>query len=205
MQIACPTCSVTLACSDDMAGTKVKCGRYGQRILVPMPPTQTKAGTNKTTLGKIVDETEANKTTLGKIVDGDKTPTVPVATSAPPPLPVATPAPGSLDQEDTDEPRKKKKRKRSSRYDDDEFDDEDEFDDDYDDREFERGHRVRCPFCRKKGEPYIREQISQQGWIVFIVLLFVFFPICFIGLFMKERIRYCRRCHSRLDPGGSRF
>jgi hypothetical protein len=164
-----------------MAGTKVKCGNCGQRILVPTPPPQTKAGTNKTTLGKIVSD--------------DLTTTVPVATAPPPVVPMAIPAPDSSDKEVEDEPQKKRKRRKSSR-----FDDEDEFDDDPDDE-----IRIRCPFCRKKGEPYVREQISMAGWIVFAVVLFFFFPLCWIGLLMKEKARYCRRCHSRLDPGGIRF
>jgi hypothetical protein len=36
-------------------------------------------------------------------------------------------------------------------------------------------------------------------------LLLVFFPLCFLGLFMKEKVRYCERCNSRLDRGGMRF
>jgi len=201
MLIACPTCSVSLSCTDDMAGKKVKCANCGQRILVPPLPPQSKAGTNKTTLGKIIDEPPVS--------------TVPVASSAqPPPAPLPPPLPpppfalaapdsskAEIEEQDEQEEkrRKKKKRKRSSRYDDEFEDDYDrDYDDDWDD---EREIRVRCPFCRKKTEPYIREQTSQQGWIIFAVLLFFFFPLCWIGILMKEKARFCRRCHSRLDQG----
>ena len=71
MLVACPTCSTTVSCKYDMAGQKVKCTKCGQRILVPNPPPQTKAGSNKTTLGKIVDD--------------DPMTVPPVATEAPPP------------------------------------------------------------------------------------------------------------------------
>jgi DNA-directed RNA polymerase subunit RPC12/RpoP len=196
MRFSCPTCSQLMECAEGLADTKVKCAKCGQRILVPTPPPQTKAGTNKTTLGKIVED--------------DKTTSTPVAASPPPPppsqlppAPAAPPAPMVSAAPVEEEPRKKKKHRKSSRHHD-EY--EDEFDDEYDrDGEDERGIRVRCPFCRKKGEPYIREQISQQGWIVFAVILFFFFQLCWIGLLMKEKARFCRRCHSRVDRGGFRF
>jgi hypothetical protein len=40
---------------------------------------------------------------------------------------------------------------------------------------------------------------------MFGVLLFFFFPLCWIGHFIKEKVRFCRRCHSRLSQGGFRL
>jgi DNA-directed RNA polymerase subunit RPC12/RpoP len=177
-----------------MAGSKVKCATCGQRILVPAPPPQSKVGTNKTTLGKVITE--------------DETPVAPVATKTAPAqdtvLPISPPpeVPEAPTPEYDDRPRRSKKRRRS-RYDDKRYDDE--YDHERDDDRPERDRTIRCPFCRKKMEPYIREEISQQGWILFAVLLLVFFPLCFLGLFMKEKVRYCERCNSRLDRGGMRF
>jgi hypothetical protein len=100
-----------------MAGMKVKCAHCGQRILVPSPPPQSKAGTNKTTLGKVIAE--------------DETPTVPVATpgapkSQPPPIPISSlpevrPAP-NIDEEER--PGRRNRRKKTSRYEEDDYDDE---------------------------------------------------------------------------------
>lgn len=61
-----------------------------------------------------------------------------------------------------------------------------------------RRHRFECPECGSTGPPIIRSQISQAGWIVFVVLLLFFFPLCFLGLLMKEEYRVCTDCGARL-------
>jgi DNA-directed RNA polymerase subunit M/transcription elongation factor TFIIS len=65
--------------------------------------------------------------------------------------------------------------------------------------------KVRCRECGSTRRPVTREEISQNGWILFIVLLIVFWPLCFIGLFQKETYEICDDCGARLRPrrGGS--
>lgn len=57
----------------------------------------------------------------------------------------------------------------------------------------------RCPFCRTHEYPRVLSRISAGGWVVFAVLLFVFLPLFWIGLLMKEEYRVCRECGLRLD------
>jgi DNA-directed RNA polymerase subunit RPC12/RpoP len=153
-----------------MAGMKITCPTCAQRILVPEAPPQSKAGTNKTTLGKVIPEDDR-------------------------------PAPQVVAAPDADEERPSRRRK-SGRREDDDYEDER---DDYDDRRRDDRRDIRCPFCDRRAGYYVREEISQQGWLVFIILLLFFFPLCFLGLFMKEKVRYCRRCNSRLDRREMRF
>jgi hypothetical protein len=51
-----------------------------------------------------------------------------------------------------------------------------------------------CRHCNAPGEPLIRWKISTGGWIMFAVLLLVCFPLCWIGLTMKESLKVCRKC-----------
>jgi hypothetical protein len=51
-----------------------------------------------------------------------------------------------------------------------------------------------CPFCRYQGAPLARSKISTAGWILFVVSLFVCFPLFFIGLLLKDRYRVCASC-----------
>ncbi len=57
----------------------------------------------------------------------------------------------------------------------------------------------RCPFCQTSDPPRTVSQISQTGWILFIVLLIFCFPLCIIGLFVTEPYRVCSSCGIRLD------
>jgi hypothetical protein len=56
----------------------------------------------------------------------------------------------------------------------------------------------RCLFCGERVRPVVRGEISQTGWIVFIVVLLFFFPLCWIGLLMKEEYRFCPECGCKL-------
>lgn len=57
-----------------------------------------------------------------------------------------------------------------------------------------------CPCCGSAKRPEVREEISQEGWIVFAILLVVFFPVCWIPLItMKKRHEICRDCRARFD------
>lgn len=52
----------------------------------------------------------------------------------------------------------------------------------------------RCIHCRSTEGAMIRTKVSVGGWIIFVLLLFVCFPFCFIGLLMTETYRTCRGC-----------
>jgi DNA-directed RNA polymerase subunit M/transcription elongation factor TFIIS len=68
-----------------------------------------------------------------------------------------------------------------------------------------RKRKFKCRECGSTRRPVTKEEISQNGWILFIVLLIVFWPLCFIGLFQKESYEVCDDCGARLRPkrGGS--
>ena len=51
-----------------------------------------------------------------------------------------------------------------------------------------------CPFCHTNNPPLVRQKVSTAGWMTFWVLLLVCFPICWIGLLMKEDYRVCSQC-----------
>jgi DNA-directed RNA polymerase subunit M/transcription elongation factor TFIIS len=68
-----------------------------------------------------------------------------------------------------------------------------------------RKSRFKCRECGSRRRPVEKTEISQTGWILFIVLLLVFWPLCFIGLMQKETYEVCDDCGARLKPkrGGS--
>jgi hypothetical protein len=59
-------------------------------------------------------------------------------------------------------------------------------------------HGYRCPRCGTQNLPHIERKISPAGWIVFVVLLVVFFPLFWIGFLMKEDIRVCPVCNLKV-------
>ncbi|MCA1557926.1 MAG: LITAF-like zinc ribbon domain-containing protein, partial [Acidobacteria bacterium] len=56
----------------------------------------------------------------------------------------------------------------------------------------------RCPNCQSTSPPITEKRISTEGWIVFCALLIFCLPLFFIGLLMKEEIRVCSACRTRL-------
>jgi hypothetical protein len=52
----------------------------------------------------------------------------------------------------------------------------------------------RCPFCQSNDLPIVQRRISTAGWVIFAVMLIACFPLCLIGLFVKEDYRVCRSC-----------
>ncbi|HEX8458273.1 MAG TPA: LITAF-like zinc ribbon domain-containing protein [Pyrinomonadaceae bacterium] len=52
----------------------------------------------------------------------------------------------------------------------------------------------RCPHCQSTAPPVIAKRIGTAGWIVFFTLLIFCFPLCFIGLFIKDEYRMCSWC-----------
>ena len=55
-------------------------------------------------------------------------------------------------------------------------------------------HGYRCPRCGTQNLPHVERKISTAGWIVFAALLLVFFPLFWVGFFLKEDIRVCPVC-----------
>ena len=56
----------------------------------------------------------------------------------------------------------------------------------------------RCPHCLSTEPPVISKRIGAAGWIVFFALLIFCFPLCFIGLFIKEEYRMCSWCRGAI-------
>jgi hypothetical protein len=56
----------------------------------------------------------------------------------------------------------------------------------------------RCPHCQSTAPPVIAKRIGAAGWIVFFALLIFCFPLCFIGLFIKEEYRMCSWCRGAI-------
>jgi predicted RNA-binding Zn-ribbon protein involved in translation (DUF1610 family) len=57
-----------------------------------------------------------------------------------------------------------------------------------------------CPRCGSLALPQVKERISTSGVVAFIVLLVICFPLCWIGLLVKEQYRVCSSCAAVLDP-----
>jgi hypothetical protein len=51
-----------------------------------------------------------------------------------------------------------------------------------------------CPYCECAHPPIQKKKISSTGWMVFIIMLIFCFPLCIIGIFIKEEYRVCRDC-----------
>ncbi|HVU66726.1 MAG TPA: LITAF-like zinc ribbon domain-containing protein [Ktedonobacteraceae bacterium] len=60
------------------------------------------------------------------------------------------------------------------------------------------GPVIHCPLCHAHAPALVQQRISTAGWITFGVLLFVFLPLFWIGLLIKENYYVCSRCGVRL-------
>ncbi|HEX8920926.1 MAG TPA: LITAF-like zinc ribbon domain-containing protein [Pyrinomonadaceae bacterium] len=56
----------------------------------------------------------------------------------------------------------------------------------------------RCPRCGAAYLPLVEKRISSEGWLIFVLMLFVCFPLFWIGLLMKQEYRVCPVCHANL-------
>lgn len=58
-------------------------------------------------------------------------------------------------------------------------------------------HSRSCQFCNFEGSPYVETRVSQTGWILFVVLLLVCLPLCwlpFVVSSLKEEVYRCPSC-----------
>jgi lipopolysaccharide-induced tumor necrosis factor-alpha factor len=54
-----------------------------------------------------------------------------------------------------------------------------------------------CPYCRHQGPRLIQKQLSQSGWILFVVLLLLCLPLCWLPFVIdgcKDKIAKCAAC-----------
>ncbi len=58
----------------------------------------------------------------------------------------------------------------------------------------------KCPYCQHEGPPRIEKKMSSNGWILFIVLLMLCFPLCWIPFVMDDMKEEKRRCMSCGTP-----
>ena len=56
----------------------------------------------------------------------------------------------------------------------------------------------RCPKCMSRFLPRTERRISTAGWITFSVLLVFFLPLFWIGLLIKEEVKVCPSCGSKI-------
>lgn len=55
-----------------------------------------------------------------------------------------------------------------------------------------------CPYCQTTRTPISRSEVSQVGWLVFVVLLITTCFGCVVGLFIRDNYRQCAQCKIRL-------
>jgi len=63
---------------------------------------------------------------------------------------------------------------------------------------------AKCPVCGHEGTAIAQEQVSMTGWIVFIVLLVVCIPLCWIPFVvsgLKEQVYKCSQCGAKIATG----
>ena len=60
--------------------------------------------------------------------------------------------------------------------------------------------RFSCQYCQTNRPPTWKSEVSQVGWIVFAILLVscVTAPLCFVGLFIRDKYQVCSQCKIRL-------
>lgn len=56
-----------------------------------------------------------------------------------------------------------------------------------------------CPFCQYQGPPRVENKVTTAGWVAFWVLLLgTCGLLCWIGLLMREELRKCPACGTRV-------
>jgi hypothetical protein len=58
-----------------------------------------------------------------------------------------------------------------------------------------------CPFCHFQGPPIVERKLSQNGWVIFVLLLIFCLPLCWLPFVIdgcKEDQRKCASCGMRI-------
>ncbi len=67
-------------------------------------------------------------------------------------------------------------------------------------RKHRRAKPFRCPECGACERPYQNSRVSTGGWVGFVVLLLVFFPLSWLPLvFARDEYRSCAACGYTID------
>lgn len=189
----CPRCKRSLESPASFAGQKLNCPGCGQRLQIPAAPPPAAPSLNKT----ILASSDSGPPPTPVVLAPPPTP-APAAVQPAAPAPVARenclecgvdvtgrsrvqtcPDCGSqlcsamCYREHRDHAHARKRGKRT-RY-------------------------VECSRCGSTAEPYQTTAISDGGWVTFVILLVVFFPLCWIGLLMTETRYTCADCGTRLS------
>jgi len=173
IRFSCPKCQSKLNAPDEKAGVKVPCPKCGQRLLIPTPPPPE----NKTLLGELEPPPLPAPTVLGKL-EPEPLAYVPVEVDDILDVLPASPIVAVPIVIQPVPPPGQGNVPRSPYRD--------------------EGVGFQCPYCKTRALPRIRSDISQTGWIVFIVLILSCFPLCWVALFIKEEYRVCSACGIRL-------
>ncbi len=59
----------------------------------------------------------------------------------------------------------------------------------------------KCPYCDHEGIPIIKNMVSGTGWVVFVLLLLLCLPLCWLPFVLdgcKEEVKKCQACGSKL-------
>jgi DNA-directed RNA polymerase subunit RPC12/RpoP len=57
----------------------------------------------------------------------------------------------------------------------------------------------RCPNCQSTITPIFVKKVSTNGWIVFVALLLMCVPLCWLGLLIKDEGFHCQSCGLKLS------
>lgn len=57
---------------------------------------------------------------------------------------------------------------------------------------------LQCPYCGTRAPGVIRSKVATGGWVLMVILLICFFPLCWIGLLIQEKYHSCSYCGARL-------
>lgn len=173
MHVLCPGCGSKLKISDRAIGKTATCPKCATKMIIPVSaPPQTPESAPPSPFANLDGPPhQYEETRKPRIL-------TPVVEYAPP---VLMPADEPCDDEKPAlRSRRNAKVSRST-------------------RESKAGFQ--CPYCSSPEVPVRREKVTGAGLAVMIVLFFVCFPMCLVGLLMREQYTACAECGIRL--GGS--
>jgi len=59
----------------------------------------------------------------------------------------------------------------------------------------------KCPYCGREGTIVAKRSLSGNGWVVFVLLLLLCFPLCWLPFVidnLNETYRVCSVCRGRM-------